>query len=768
MGSLRPFNWSVLVLVCLLLLPSCMPQSAADDADLAPSAPLDLQAVAGNAYVELSWSPPIYSNGSAVNEYWIYRGTSDPLELLTTLGNVTTHLDQGLVNGLEYRYAVRAVNDHGIGNLSLEVRVTPRTVPLAPLDPRALPGDRFLNLTWDVPIWDGGAPILSYSIYTIGGSVPIGTADGNHFIHSLLEPLSLHIYQVVAVNEAGEGERSVVFQGVPDTAPGAPANISVHGGTNNVTLYWDHPVENEGSGPSGYRIYRGDAENNMCLLLALDDSVHQYVDYGLAENGTYWYQVSSFNQVGESEPTLPIEVRVLSTADLTITSIVEGDGTVGLYWRVGEQWSSQVIGYWLFRGDGPADLELLRSDLTEAHFKDEGLVNGQVYHYRVAVQTIAGLGWSQNVSAKPYSIPFAPLNLTAEGGDGHILLGWLPPNDDGGSPVLGYKVYMGIDGDGLAYLAESNGTEYVCGGLVTGTVYLFQVRAVNKAGEGELSEVVSEMCGAVPTPPRSFEADWGQGYANLTWDAPMKPGTSPIHHYELVRTGLSGQVMWTVEALTMNDTTVVNGESYEYKVRAVNLVGDGSWSETVTAVPDWNGGPPHQPAIMTVSSGPNFIFLTWNEPNDGGQDITGYQIYRGLTPDIMSYMTMVTQLEYNDTGLPQGSTYFYKVVAINVVGPGPASAVVNATTSSPVVIPEKGFWDSFFDLSAPVTALVILVVMAVSLMVGRWLVLRRAEKKRRKEIAQARKKTGPTSRKTNPPKGSDPQSKEKDKGGRWD
>ena len=97
-----------------------------------PGAPQNLNAVAGDKKVTLTWQPPSNNGGSAITNYKIYRGTSSGGEsYLTTVGNVTSYEDTSVTNGVTYYYKVSAVNSVGEGPLSNEVSATP-TPPSLP------------------------------------------------------------------------------------------------------------------------------------------------------------------------------------------------------------------------------------------------------------------------------------------------------------------------------------------------------------------------------------------------------------------------------------------------------------------------------------------------------------------------------------------------------------------------------------------------------------------------------------------------------------
>jgi len=678
-------------------------------------APQNLVASAGNGGVALSWDPA----NTTVDEFWIYRATQGDMELWTTLGNITHYADNGLVNGLTYRYAVQALGPAGRSNLSEEVSATPRTVPLAPLNPRAIPGNRYLLLTWDLPAFDGGSAITEYRVYEEGGLV--GNSTTNEFVHSLLIPREAHTYVVRAVNEAGESPASASFLGIPDVPPGPPSNLSVTGGANNVTLVWDRPLDNGGSEPCGYNVYRAAGAAPMEALISLNASLYSYIDYGLESGSSYRYRVSSFNLVGEGELTEVITVNVLGTGSVRITSIIEGDGEVGIFWQ-GE--GEGIIRYWAYRGPSNLSMEIISTDITENQFWDRGLVNGVEYHYRIGVETLAGLELSENLTAVPHTVPDRPQALAAEGELGYIRLNWSAPADDGGAEVLGYKVYMSSDGRTPGHLADVQGTGYICSGLSEGSRYLFQVSAVNRAGEGERSGVVNETCGLVPSAPDGPSAEAGDGYVVLSWSAPQRPGTGGVSSYEVLRSGSSGEVLRSVSALSLNDTLVSNGVSYTYRIRAVNQVGPGDWSGEMVAIPTWNGDRPGKVMNLTASPGVEHIMLTWSVPDDGGQPIIRYDLYRGLGPDMLVFMASVWGNWYNDTELPTQVTYYYQVVAVNVVGDGAASDMVNATTALAKTSEEDSIWSTFISGAMPVVITVLLIALTVTFYLGRMIFFR--------------------------------------------
>ena len=78
------------------------------------------------------------------------------------------------------------------------------------------------------------------------------------------------------------------------------------------------------------------------------------------------------------------------------------------------------------------------------------------------------------------TVPDAPRNLLADATDGAVTLMWEAPEDDGGAVITDYEYR--IDQRGSWISIGSTATTHTVTGLVNGTTYVFQVRAVNRIG----------------------------------------------------------------------------------------------------------------------------------------------------------------------------------------------------------------------------------------------------------------------------------------------
>jgi hypothetical protein len=89
---------------------------------------------------------------------------------------------------------------------------------------------------------------------------------------------------------------------------------------------------------------------------------------------------------------------------------------------------------------------------------------------------------------------------------------------------------------------------------------------------------------------------------------------------------------------------------------------------------------PGAPTGMGAAANDSQITITATAPVSSPA-ITGWAIYRGTVPGFNSATPIATpaSLPYTDTGLTNGTTYYYRVAAINAVGTGTASAEFSGT-----------------------------------------------------------------------------------------
>jgi len=279
--------------------------------------------------------------------------------------------------------------------------------------------------------------------------------------------------------------------------------------------------------------------------------------------------------------------------------------------------------------------------------------------------------------------PGAPTIIGVLTGASYVTLIWSAPSNDGGSPLTGYKLYTGTTSGGETFLTNVGDIWYNDTSLTIGQVYYFQVSAVNGIGEGPRSDEINATPG-LPTAPIWLTATARNGQIILNWSAPSRDGGYAITHYKIYQGTTSGgeTLLATIGVtLTYTATGLTNGQTYYYKIAAVNSQGTGANSTEASAM---SGTVPSAPTGLTVETYNAAVTLYWVAPaSNGGSNITHYKIYIGTTPGHETLnTTTVTMLDYTVDNLHDGQVYYFKVAAVNAFGTGANSTEISATPGS--------------------------------------------------------------------------------------
>jgi fibronectin type 3 domain-containing protein len=150
--------------------------------------------------------------------------------------------------------------------------------------------------------------------------------------------------------------------------------------------------------------------------------------------------------------------------------------------------------------------------------------------------------------------------------------------------------------------------------------------------------------------------------------------------YNLKRSTTSGAYYVNIATLTgtsFTNTGLINGTTYYYIVTAVGSGGPSTNSAQLAAAPF---GPP--PAPTGLTAGPDSyvgVSLSWNASSAA----TNYNVKRA-TISGGPYTTIATRanLDYNDTNVVSGTTYYYVVSALSAGGESANSLQASATPSN--------------------------------------------------------------------------------------
>ena len=227
-------------------------------------------------------------------------------------------------------------------------------------------------------------------------------------------------------------------------------------------------------------------------------------------------------------------------------------------------------------------------------------------------------------------------------------------------------------------------------GLAGGVQHTFRVRALNLFGTGiEGTAVVTPIAPTVPSAPRSLITTVNYNSATLYWSTPLATGGSTILGY-LVEYSVDGGETWVRRPLlstftrSTSLTGLTGGVSHQFRVLAVNAVGNSASSNVVTVTPLAFSAPSEPRAFTGFISGTS-AYVSWGSPAaTGGTAVTSYSVWRstdaGVTWVVVSTQSNLYRSARID-GLTPGVANSFRVTAKNAVGASVPSNEISLTVA---------------------------------------------------------------------------------------
>ena len=468
--------------------------------------------------------------------------------------------------------------------------------------------------------------------------------------------------------------------------PLPPINLSVTAvSSSQINLTWTDQSTSE----TGFQIERKTgAGGTYALIVTTAANATTYSNSGLAEGTTYFYRVRAVNSYGNSAYSNEASAMLVSPPPApTLSATAVSSSQINLTWT---DQSNNETGFQIERktGTGGTYALIVTTAANATTYSNSGLAGGTTYFYRVrAVNSAGNSAYSNEASATTQISPPANLFATAVSSS-QINLTWTDQSNN----ETGFQIERKTGTGGtyaLIVTTAANATTYSNSGLAEGTTYFYRVRAVNSAGNSAYSNEASATPVSPPPPPINlFAVPVSSSEINLTWTDQSTNETG----FQIERkTGIGGTYALigtaAANATTYNSTGLADGTTYYYQVRAVNSAGNSAYTnQAATTTPI---STPANLSATAVSS--SQINLTWT---DQSTSETGFRIERktgagGTYAQIGTVAANATA--YNDSGLAEGTMYFYRVRALGNLGNSAASNEASATTISPPPPPSNLF-----------------------------------------------------------------------------
>ncbi|RBY95954.1 hypothetical protein DQ237_12550 [Blastococcus sp. TF02-8] len=616
-----------------------------------PAAPTGLTAVRGDGQVALSWTP---NSEPDVDRYQLRR---DGVTVATLTG--TSYVDTGLTNDTTYRYSVAAVDGHGnVSVSSSSVFATPTDLgpPATPTGFAAQAGDGQVALTWRA---NGESDLAGYRVLRDGTEV--ATVTGTTWTDSGLTNDRSYDYSLVAVDTHGNrsGATAAVTATPTDlTPPAVPVGFGGIRSDGQLDLSWTANTEPD---LAGYLLFRDGVQ-----VASLTGT--SYLVTGLPDDSRAVFWLVAVDQRGNRSTR---SATVTATRDdsqppavptgLLVTRHV---GENVLTWDANTE--PDLAGYVVLR-DG---VEI--ATVTGTTFTDTQGTGTSTY----ALAAVDRLGNRSAASPPGRSVgdvtpPAAPTGLVATRGDGRVTLTWTA---NGEPDLAGYAVLR----DGVQ-IAMVTGTTCTATDLTNDVTYDFALVAVDDSGNrspatAPVAATPTDL--TAPAAPTGVTAVAGERQVRLSWTANSEPD---LAGYRVLRDGME---IATVVGTTYTATGLADDVAHTFRVVAVDTHGNRSAvSASVSATP--RNAPPAPPTGLTAVGDEGRVTLSWAASPE--LDVTGYRVLR----DGVEIAT-VTGTSYVDTGVADGVSYTYALVAVDSQGsrsPQSATASAGPTDTTPPASP---------------------------------------------------------------------------------
>ena len=399
--------------------------------------------------------------------------------------------------------------------------------------------------------WNAAVGATSYNIYrstTPGGegTTPIGSTTSTSYTDTGLTngPPTLYYYKVAAVN-AGRVSPQSAETASPATPRTSPGSGTVAGVSGNGGLVF-HGKDGLGGGYDWFN-----ATASQCT------------------NCPDWFPQWLSSQPGALAPGgTVVDMAYAETATLTFSNVVVPSAGLynidfryafgpGLFPSVtNREMGLQVNGTVV---TSHQRFPITGSFATYQHSFTQARLNAgrnTIMQFAVTNHGISRVD-QVTVTAASGALPSDPMNLTGVAKNGQVALSWTASTG-----ATGYNVYRGtvFDGEATTPIATVTSPSYTDTGVTNGTLYVYQVAAINGVGmsgdtnqiamtpmaSGGTSGAVSISCGGGAAQPFVADTDFGSGTASSTTHAINTSDwlTSPVPPPSVLQTNRHGQMTY--------------------------------------------------------------------------------------------------------------------------------------------------------------------------------------------------------------------------------
>jgi titin len=366
--------------------------------------------------------------------------------------------------------------------------VSSLTSPTVPTGITATQSSGTATVTWTTPTSWGSGVAFSYVVSVVGASWRTCTLTGatlssNSCTFTGLTNGTNYTFVVRAINSAGvsssysAASNTVMPVGIPD----APSILYVAVSGTNVIVTLGAPYNTGGVPLTGFTVTAHSATGTIPLPCVATGLVCTFT--GLTDGASYTFTATTTNAVPFTSAASAASGAVLvfeAPGTVTITSVATSSQSATITWSAPTVLGGSFItGYIVTASPGGNDCYTTTTSCAVV-----GLSNGTAYTFSVTAITAAGYASTISTSSTstPLSAPSAPVWVHATAGNESVLVAWLAPHTNGGSPITSYTVTANASGVTLPAPCTTTALTCTFTGLTDNVAYTFTVTATSLGG----------------------------------------------------------------------------------------------------------------------------------------------------------------------------------------------------------------------------------------------------------------------------------------------